>query len=126
MRLLPGRQRSERPFGRLTARQGRPYRRALRNLIAHYATRGGGMQFALTDEQRMIVDTVAAFVRTELYPHEDEVERLNEVPAELAAQIRKRALDAGLYAPTCPSPAGVGAPNGVGARRADADGGTAA
>jgi acyl-CoA dehydrogenase len=28
------------------------------------------MHFALTDEQRMIVETTRAFVETELYPHE--------------------------------------------------------
>ncbi|MCR6482079.1 acyl-CoA dehydrogenase family protein [Amycolatopsis sp. OK19-0408] len=77
------------------------------------------MHFALTDEQRMIADTVAAFVRTELYPHEDEVERLDEVPAELAAQIRKRALDAGLYAPNMPAELGGGGLDGVGVALAE-------
>lgn len=66
------------------------------------------MEFALTEEQRMIVDTVRRFVATELEPHEDEVERLDEVPAELAAQIRKKALDAGLYAANMPAELGGG------------------
>ncbi len=77
------------------------------------------MQFALTDEQRMIVDTVADFVRTELYPHEDEVERFDDVPADLAAQIRKRALDAGLYAPNMPADLGGGGLDGVGVALAE-------
>ena len=38
------------------------------------------MQFELNTEQKMIVDTVRAFVENELYPHEDEVERLDAVP----------------------------------------------
>ena len=33
------------------------------------------MHFALTDEQEMIVSTVRRFVETEIYPHEDAVER---------------------------------------------------
>ena len=35
------------------------------------------MQFGLTEEQEMIVSTVRSFVETEIYPHEDEVERLD-------------------------------------------------
>lgn len=66
------------------------------------------MDFELTDEQRMIVDTVRKFVTTELEPHEDEVERLDEVPAELAEQIRARALEVGLYAANMPAELGGG------------------
>ncbi|NLU66149.1 acyl-CoA dehydrogenase family protein [Streptomyces sp. HNM0574] len=66
------------------------------------------MDFAPTDEQRMIADTVARFVTTELDPHADEVERLDEVPPELAAAIRKKALDAGLYAANMPEEIGGG------------------
>ena len=43
------------------------------------------MDFGLSDEHRAIVSTVRDFVRRELVPHEDLVERLDEVPAELAA-----------------------------------------
>src|SRR3954452_3600369 len=56
------------------------------------------MDFGLDDEQRAIVDTVRTFVTLELIPHEEEVERANEVTQELAAQIRKRAIEAGLHA----------------------------
>ena len=77
------------------------------------------MQFALTEEQRMIVATVADFVRAELYPHEDEVERLDDVPRDLAAQIRKRALDAGLYAPNMPAEIGGGGLDAVGVALAE-------
>ena len=37
------------------------------------------MNFELSDEQQMIVDTVRTFVENELYPHEDVVERTGEV-----------------------------------------------
>ena len=54
------------------------------------------MDFELDDEQKAIVDTVRAFVTRELYPHEAEVDRLNDVPAELV-QPRGLAL-IGLHA----------------------------
>jgi len=66
------------------------------------------VDFRLTEEQRLITDTVRAFVEKELYPHEDEVERLDEVPAELAGQIRAKAIAAGLYAANMPAELGGG------------------
>jgi acyl-CoA dehydrogenase len=66
------------------------------------------VDFELTAEQRLIVETVREFVEKELYPHEDEVERLDEVPPELAASIRGKALAAGLYAPNMPAELGGG------------------
>lgn len=64
------------------------------------------MDFALTDEQRAIVDTVRQFVERELMPHEDDVERLDEVTPELAQSIRTKALAAGLYAANMPEDVG--------------------
>lgn len=66
------------------------------------------MDFALTSEQQLIVETVRRFVETELYPHEDEVERLAEVPADLASAIRGKAIAAGLYAANMPAELGGG------------------
>src|SRR3954471_8934740 len=66
------------------------------------------MDFGLDDEQRAIVDTVRTFVSRELYPHEEEVERANEVTQELAAQIRTRAIEAGLHAANMPEELGGG------------------
>ncbi|MDQ6933850.1 MAG: acyl-CoA dehydrogenase family protein [Actinomycetota bacterium] len=66
------------------------------------------MDFWLSDEQRATVDTVRRFVTTELYPHEDEVDRLDDVPAELAEEIRTKALKAGLYAANMPEELGGG------------------
>src|SRR5215471_9854796 len=66
------------------------------------------MDFGLNDEQRAIVATVRDFVRRELVPHEDLVERLDEVPADLASQIRGRAIAAGLYAANFPAELGGG------------------
>jgi acyl-CoA dehydrogenase len=64
------------------------------------------MDFALTDEQRSIVAVTRAFVERELYPHEAEVERTGVLRPELAAQIRSKALAAGLYAANMPEEVG--------------------
>ncbi|MGI5350504.1 acyl-CoA dehydrogenase family protein [Streptomyces sp. CA-250714] len=66
------------------------------------------MEFELTDEQRMIVDTVRRFVTTELDPHADEVEELDDVPPELARHVREKAIRAGLYAANMPEELGGG------------------
>jgi acyl-CoA dehydrogenase len=66
------------------------------------------MHFGLDDEHRAIAATVRDFVRKELVPHEDLVEQLDDVPKELAAQIRNRAIAAGLYAPNFPAELGGG------------------
>lgn len=66
------------------------------------------MEFALSDEQRMIVDVVRAFVDRELVPHEREVEESGEVRPELAAQIKQRSIAAGLYAANMPEELGGG------------------
>ena len=48
------------------------------------------MNFALTDEQKMIVEVTRNFVEKELIPHEDVVEKANAVSPELAEQIRQK------------------------------------
>ncbi len=64
------------------------------------------MDFALTDEQRMIVETTRAFVETELYPHEQMVERSGVLPMDLVRHIQKKAMAAGLYAANMPTEVG--------------------
>jgi acyl-CoA dehydrogenase len=66
------------------------------------------MDFGLDDERRAIVATVRDFVRRELVPHEDLVERLDEIPDELAREIRGKAIAAGLYAANFPAELGGG------------------
>ena len=66
------------------------------------------MDFELSTEQRLIVDSVRAFVARELMPHEDAVERTGEVPAELDAEIRAKAIAAGFYAANMPEEIGGG------------------
>ena len=64
------------------------------------------MDFALNDEQQMIVDTVRRFVENELYPHEALVEKLDDVPGDLAREIQAKAIAAGLYAANMPEKLG--------------------
>jgi acyl-CoA dehydrogenase len=64
------------------------------------------MDFALSDEQRMIIDTTRAFVESELYPHEAEVERSGVLRIELIRALQQKAMAAGLYAANMPAELG--------------------
>ncbi|MEP1536173.1 MAG: acyl-CoA dehydrogenase family protein [Paracoccaceae bacterium] len=64
------------------------------------------MQYGLSEEQEMIASTVRSFVENEIYPHEELVERTGEVPAEIAADIKRKAIELGFYA--CNFPESVG------------------
>lgn len=64
------------------------------------------MDFNLTEEQRMIVDTTRAFVEHELYPHEAEIERTGELRRELYEELKAKAIEAGLYAANMPEEVG--------------------
>jgi len=66
------------------------------------------MDFSISDEQKMIVDTVRAFVERELMPYEDEVETAGEIRHDLAEQVTKRAVAAGIYAANMPEELGGG------------------
>lgn len=64
------------------------------------------MNFGLTEEQEMIVETVRSFVENEIYPHEEVVERTGEVPKDIADSIKRKTMDLGFYA--CNFPKEVG------------------
>lgn len=64
------------------------------------------MQFGLTEEQQMIVQTTRSFVENELYPHEMEVERTGHLRMDLIKQIQAKAMQAGLYAANMPAEVG--------------------
>src|SRR5215212_483035 len=64
------------------------------------------MDFALTEEQRMIVDTTRSFVENELFPHEAEVERTGKLRDDLRQELKRKAIAAGLYAANMPAEAG--------------------
>jgi acyl-CoA dehydrogenase len=66
------------------------------------------MEFGLTPEQQMLVESLRAFVEKELIPHEELVERTDRLPPELAAEIRRKAIEAGFYAANMPEELGGG------------------
>ena len=66
------------------------------------------MEFSLSSEQEMIIDTVRSFVEQELYPHEDEVEKTNHIDTGLAESIKQKAINLGLYATNMPVEYGGG------------------
>ena len=66
------------------------------------------MDFALSQEQQLIVDTVRGFVESELQPHEEQVERDGRVPPELGADIKRKVMELGFFAPNLPQEVGGG------------------
>ena len=66
------------------------------------------LDFELTSEQQMVVDTVRSFVERELYPHEEEVERSGRVAPELGEEIKRKVTEMGFYAPNLPVDVGGG------------------
>ena len=66
------------------------------------------MDFALTEEQQLIISTTRDFVRNELVPHEQEVEDTGVLRRELYQALKARAIEAGLYAANMPTEVGGG------------------
>ena len=66
------------------------------------------MNFELSDEQKMIINSTRSFVQRELYPHEEKVERSGFLPPDLLQEIKNKALAAGLYAANIPEEYGGG------------------
>jgi acyl-CoA dehydrogenase len=64
------------------------------------------MDFQLSQEQRMIIDTTKAFVENELYPHENEIEQTGILRPDLKQELKRKAIEAGLYAANMPEEAG--------------------
>ena len=66
------------------------------------------MEFGLSQEQQLVVDTVRNFVEKELYPLENDVERTGQVPCELGREIQEKVRALGFYAPNIPEEFGGG------------------
>lgn len=60
------------------------------------------MNFGLTEEQTLIIDTTRAFVENELYPHEAAIERSGHLDMDLVKEIQQKAIETGLYAANIP------------------------
>jgi acyl-CoA dehydrogenase len=66
------------------------------------------MDFGLSHEQELVVETVRRFVETEMYPLEREIERTGEVPREIGLEIQRKVKALGFYAPNIPVEYGGG------------------
>jgi acyl-CoA dehydrogenase len=64
------------------------------------------MDFALTEEQQLIIKSTRDFVEHELYPHEQEIELSGELRPALLRELKAKAIDAGLYAANMPTEVG--------------------
>lgn len=66
------------------------------------------MNFALSDEQRMLLETVRRFIADELRPLENEVEEAEALSRETALAVHAKAKALGLYAMNMPAELGGG------------------
>jgi acyl-CoA dehydrogenase len=66
------------------------------------------MDFALSEEQRLLIETARRFVRTELMPLEKELEQKRELDPKKAREIFEKSKALGLYAVNIPTEYGGG------------------
>jgi len=66
------------------------------------------MNYQLTDEQTMLLDSLRAFMDEEIYPYEAETDRNAEVPVDRAEHIKTRAIEMGFFAANLPESVGGG------------------
>ena len=61
-----------------------------------------------SQESSLILDTARKFLEEEIYPYEETVDKIGEVPIELGKQIEEKAKEAGLFAANLPVEVGGG------------------
>ncbi|MCP5073645.1 MAG: acyl-CoA dehydrogenase [Rhodobacteraceae bacterium] len=66
------------------------------------------MNMEMSHETELLVSMVRRFVETEMFPHEDEVDRLGYVPEEIGRRIEAKSQELGLYACNLPEEVGGG------------------
>jgi alkylation response protein AidB-like acyl-CoA dehydrogenase len=66
------------------------------------------MEFSLSVEQRMLIESARHFTEQVLYPSEDEVEASDQVSPELKARVVDKAIEHGFYAANMPEELGGG------------------
>lgn len=62
----------------------------------------------ITHENQLLLNTVQAFMKDEIYPHEEEIDKLGKVSEELGKHIEKKSIELGLYAANLPVDVGGG------------------
>lgn len=66
------------------------------------------MNMETSHETDLLIYTVRRFVETEMYPHEEEIDRLGYVPEAIGREIEARSMELGLYACNLPEEVGGG------------------
>lgn len=66
------------------------------------------MNYPMTEEQSMFLDSLRSFLEQEIYPHEAECDRLAVVPEELGLRIKHKAIEMGFFAANLPEEVGGG------------------
>ena len=66
------------------------------------------LDFTMTDDRRMLVDTVRKFVENDVQPLEQEVEELAKIPDDKLRAVRSKAQSLGLFAMNMPAEVGGG------------------
>ena len=69
------------------------------------------MDFTLSEEQNLLINTTKSFVKNELIQHEELLEKTNNLPKELYEVIKKKSREVGLYACNMPKEHGGGGLN---------------
>tara|TARA_B110000503_G_scaffold36706_1_gene60051 strand:- start:42597 stop:43757 length:1161 start_codon:yes stop_codon:yes gene_type:complete len=66
------------------------------------------MNYPMTEEQRMFLDSLRGFLEKEIYPHEAAADRAGAVSVDLGEHIKKGAIAMGFYAANLPESVGGG------------------
>ena len=66
------------------------------------------MNIETSVESDLLINTVRRFVETEMFPHEEAVDRLGHVPEEIGRRIEAKSRELGLYACNLPEEVGGG------------------
>ena len=69
------------------------------------------MDFVLSEEQNLLIESTRTFVNKELKQHEELLEKTNNLPKELYDEIKKKSREVGLYACNMPNEHGGGGLN---------------
>lgn len=66
------------------------------------------MNYTLTDEQTMLLDSLRSFMSDEIYPYEEKADRDGAVAPELGRRIKEKAIEMGFFAANLPIDVGGG------------------
>ena len=66
------------------------------------------MDFVLSEEQNLLIQTTRSFVNKELVQYEELLEKTNNLPKKLYEEIKQKSREVGLYACNMPKEYGGG------------------